>query len=86
MKREYKIRWDVPAGYDPSALLSNLPSPMASGFREIYNYSVDGDGFYFVDQLVDERTAGLAFKSFVDEALSYTRQVEIEQLKGVLGS
>ena len=85
MKREYKIRWDQPAGYDPSTLLSNLPSPIAPGFQEIYNYPIDGDGFYFVDQLIDERTAGQAFKLFVDEALSYTQQVEIEQLKGSPG-
>jgi hypothetical protein len=80
MKREYKIRWRQPTGYDPSAVLSNLPSPIASGFREIYNYSVDDDGFSFVDHLVDDRVAGQAFKLFVDEALSYVREIEISQV------
>jgi hypothetical protein len=80
MKREYKIRWKQPSGYDPNAVLSKLPSPIAPGFREFYNYSVDKDGFYFVDHLVDEHVAGQAFKLFIDEALSHTRQVEIEQI------
>ena len=80
MKREYIIRWRLPAGYDPSAVLSKLPSPIASRLREIYNYSVEEDGFFFVDHCVDDRIAGLAFKLFVDEALSYTRKVEISQV------
>ena len=79
MKREYKIRWRQPVGYDPSALLLNLPSPIASGFREIYNYSIDDDGFSFVDHRIDDRVAGQAFKLFVDEALSYGGKIEILQ-------
>ena len=80
MKREYKIKWVQPAGYDPTAVLSKMPSPIAPKFREIYNYSVDEDGFYFVDNLIDERIAGQAFKLFVDEALSHTRRIEIEKI------
>lgn len=80
MKREYNIRRKQPAGYDPSAVLSKLPSPIAPGFREIFNYSVDEDGFYFLDHLVDEHIAAQAFKLFVDEALSYDRQIDIKQI------
>jgi len=77
MKREYKIKWDPPDDYDPSSLLRGLPSPIAPGPREIYNYSVKPDGFYFVDCQVNRETAGLAFKSFVDDALSHAGEVTI---------
>ena len=50
------------------------------GLREIYNYSVLDDGFYFVDHLVDPKTAGMAFKLFVDEALSHSQEVTIEEI------
>lgn len=81
MKREYKVKWDPPADYDPSSVLRKLPSPIAPGPREIYNYFVQPDGFYFVDRLVDPAIAGLAFKMFVDEALEYASEVSIVELK-----
>ena len=71
---------EVAGGYDPSAVLSKLPSLIASGLREIYNYSVEEDLFILVDHRVDDRIVGLAFKLFVDEALSYTREIEISQV------
>ena len=80
MSREYKIRWKRPKGHDPHGVLMKLPSPIAPGFREIYNYSVLDDGFYFVDHLVDPKTAGMAFKLFVDEALSHSAEVTIEEI------
>ena len=80
MDHEYMIRWEPPAGFDPSPLLRSLPSPIAPGFREIYNYSVKEDGFYFVDRQVDPRTAGEAMKLFIDEAFNHTTEVVIERL------
>jgi len=47
---------------------------------EIYNFSVEEDGFYFLDNLVDQGVAGHAMKLFVDEALSYTKEVTIREL------
>ena len=47
---------------------------------EIYNYSIVEDGFFFVDNLEDERVAGHAFKLFLDEALAHTNQVEVQKL------
>ena len=44
---------------------------------EIYNYKVEQDGFYFVDHLLDEKVAAVAFKRFVDEAFRYGRSVAI---------
>ena len=44
---------------------------------EIYNYKVEQHGFYFVDHLVDESVASVAFKRFVDEALRYGSSVAI---------
>ena len=78
--REYMIRWEAPEGFDPSAVLTSLPSPIAPGLREIYNFSVKEEGFYFVDRQIDPRTAGHALKLFVDEALKYSNEVIIEIL------
>jgi hypothetical protein len=80
MGMEYKIKWKVPNGYDPSPVLRKLPSPIGKGTMEIYNFSVETDGFYFLDNLVDQRVAGQAMKRFVDEALSYVEEVIIREL------
>jgi len=77
MGQEYKIEWKMPGGYDPSNLLNKLSSPIGKGMAEIYNYSVETDGFYFLDNLVDQKVAGAAFKRFVDEALGYEGVVTI---------
>ena len=75
---EYKIKFSVPQGYDSSALLNHLPSPIhRATMTEIYNYKVEPNGFYFVDHLVDEKVASVAFKRFVDEALRHSSSVEI---------
>jgi hypothetical protein len=44
---------------------------------EIYNQKVEQDGIYFVDHLLDEKVAAVAFKRFVDEALRYGSSVAI---------
>ncbi len=80
LAREYRIKWQSPDGWNSSSVLDGLPSPIAPGFREIYNYSVESYGFYFIDQLVDSRIAAIAFKSFIDEALSHGQPVVIEEL------
>ena len=80
MDREYMIKWDAPKGYDPASVLRSLPSPIAPGLREIYNYSVKEEGFYFVDRQVDPRTAGEALKLLIDEGLKHSHEVIIETL------
>ena len=80
MDREYMIRWDRPEGFDATSVLMSLPSPIAPGLREIYNYSVKEEGFYFVDRRIDPRTAGEALKLFIDEALEHSKEVVIERL------
>ena len=80
MDREYMIRWDAPEDFDPTSVLMSLPSPIAPGPREIYNYSVKEEGFYFVDRQVDPRSAGEALKLFIDEALRHSKEVTIENL------
>ncbi len=78
MTQEYKIKFKIPAEYDTEALFSKLPSPIhRSKMLEIYNYRIDHDGFYFVDQIVDVTVAAVAFKLFVDEALKNAAAVEI---------
>lgn len=75
---EYKIRFAVPAGYDPSALFRKLPSPIGRrATLEIYNYAIETDGFYFVDRLVDRGVAAVALRHFLDEALRLAPSVEI---------
>jgi hypothetical protein len=78
MSIEYKMRFNVPVDYDSSALFKKLPSPINRPHMvEIYNYKIEHDGFYFVDHLVNDQVASIAFKRFVDEALSYGGSVEI---------
>lgn len=78
---EYLIRWVQPKGYDPSAVLRKLPSPVSRHMTEIYNFAVRPDGFYLIDRKVDVQVAGNAMKLFIDEALSHTDQVVITILK-----
>ncbi len=80
MKMEYKITWQMPEEYDPSTVLRKLPSPISTRMAEIYNYSVKKDGFYFLDNLIDQSVAGHAMKLFVDEALAHTDEVNIRKL------
>ena len=77
---EYKIKFAVPTDYDPAALFQRLPSPIdRRAMAEIYNYSVEADGFYFVDHLVDRGIAAVALRSFLDEALRFSHSVEISE-------
>ena len=80
MTMEYKIEWEMPRDYDPWNVLRKLPSPISRQMTEIYNYRVEKDGFYLIDNLVDQTTAGYAMKLFVDEALAHTDEVRIRKL------
>jgi hypothetical protein len=71
------IEWKQPDNYDPSGVLRKLPSPISRDMREIYNYSVEPEGFYLIDRHVEPRVAGHALKLLVDEALSHTKLVTI---------
>ncbi len=78
MSIEYKIRFAVPKGFDPSPVFVKLPSPIhRAKMAEIYNYRIDEEGFYFVDHLVDNKVAAVAFKLFADEALRHGPSIEI---------
>jgi len=77
---EYMIEWQQPDGYDPSSVLRKLPSPISRDMREIYNYSVNPEGFYLIDRHVEPAVAGHAMKLFVDEALSHADAVTIRKL------
>jgi hypothetical protein len=75
---EYKIRFSVPQNYDPTELFKKLPSPIhRPSMTEIYNYKIEEDGFYFIDHLVDDKVAAVAFKQFVDESLRLSEQVQL---------
>jgi hypothetical protein len=78
---EYKIKFEVPADFNPSALFENLPSPIApKRMEEIYNYAIEPDGFYFVDHLVNRDVASIALRRFIDEALAHAASVQITEL------
>jgi hypothetical protein len=77
---EYLIQFEVPPDYSPQGLFKKLPSPIhRETMREIYNYRIDKDGFYFLDSLVDKAVASVAFRLFVDEALSHAESVQITE-------
>jgi hypothetical protein len=81
MEKEYKILFKIPNGFDPSALLRGLPSPIKRpAMLEIYNYSIESDGFYFVDRGVDNSASSVAFMRFVDEALNHSKSLGITKL------
>lgn len=75
---EYKIKFAVPGNFSPTALLMKLPSPIDRGsMAEIYNYSIETDGFYFIDHLVNKDVAAIALRLFIDEALAHSHSIEI---------
>ena len=78
-KTEYLIKWKQPDGYSPSSVLQQLPSPISRDMKEIYNYSVESDGFNVIDRHIDSSVVGHAFKLFLDEALKYSESVEIRK-------
>jgi hypothetical protein len=81
MGREYKIKCKVPDQPQLNAMFQRLPSPIRRApLAEIYNYKIESDGFYFIDNLVDSMTASLALRIFVDSALSANDVIEISEL------
>jgi len=81
MGKEYKIRFQVPSGYSPQNLFTKIPSPIhRRTMTEIYNYRIENDGFYFSDSLVDSKVASIAFRLFIDEALTQSETIEIVEL------
>lgn len=80
MGREYKIKCRVPNGPQLDAMFKRLPSPIhPAPLSEIYNYKVEPDGFYFIDHLVDSKTASLALRLFIDSALGVNDVIEISE-------
>jgi hypothetical protein len=80
MSNEYKIEWQKPDNYEPWDFLQTLPSPISTEMTEIYNYSVEDDGFYFLDNLIELTVAAHAMKLFIDEALKHVDKVTIRKL------
>ncbi len=77
MPKKYSIKCQLPSNYNPMGFLRNLPSPISSEMTEIYNYSVEGFGFNFLDNMVNDKVAGQVLKLFIDEALKYSSTLEI---------
>jgi hypothetical protein len=80
MGKEYKIKCKVPNNAGIKAMFRLLPSPIHHGpLAEIYNYKVESDGFYFIDHLVDTKTASVALRVFIDAALASSSTIEISE-------
>lgn len=80
MKKEYKIIFEMPKTYKSNDVLNKLPSPISNQMTEIYNYAVKDYGFYLLDNLIDQKTVGEAMKIFIDEALKYSKSIEVVEL------
>ena len=81
MGKEYRIKFAMPADYNPVNLFKKLPSPIhRPTMSEIYNYKIEKGGFYFSDALVDSNVSSVAFRLFVDEALKHSKSIEIVEL------
>jgi hypothetical protein len=65
-----------------SAALRGLPPPISRPeMREIYNYRVESDGYYFVDRGFHPATPAVAMRHLVDAALAGgAQQVVIARL------
>lgn len=75
---EYKIKFTVPADYDPAILPRKLPDPIEQpSAAEIYDYSLEQDGFYFVDHLVNGTIASVALRTIIDEALNHATHIAV---------
>ena len=80
MGREYKIKCTVPSKANLDMMFRRLPSPIhREPLTEIYNYEIEADGFYFIDHLVDTKTAAVALRIFIDAALSSSQTIEISE-------
>jgi hypothetical protein len=80
MKKQYLIEWKIPKNYNPAKVLNRLPSPISSDIREIYNYCIKPNGFYFLDNGIESAVAGDAFKLFVDEALRHCKHIIVKDI------
>ena len=81
MGKEYKIKCKVPDEAAINAMFRHLPSPIhREPLAEIYNYRILPDGFFFIDHLVDTKTASVALRIFIDAALASGQPIEISQL------
>ena len=82
MEIEYTIACEGVTQEKLMAALRGLPSPIARPqMREIYNFRVERDGYYFVDRGVRPATASVALRHLVDSALaSGAHQVTITRL------
>jgi hypothetical protein len=80
MGREYKLICTPLRDSALSQILRKLPSPIQRPqMREIYNYRVEDDGYYFVVHLIDRSTASSALLIFLDAALSTNHSVTITE-------
>jgi hypothetical protein len=71
MDFEYKITCEGVPREKLTAALKGLPSPIARPeMREIYNYRVEADGYYFVDRGVQAITAATAMRHLIDAAFT----------------
>ncbi|MDR0214719.1 MAG: hypothetical protein LBJ15_12025 [Comamonas sp.] len=78
---EYKIRFPIPLGFGIEQLQRKLPaSEVASGQMPAYDFTLEADGFYFVDHLNDASISALAMRVLIDEALRVTPSVQISEL------
>jgi hypothetical protein len=81
MGREYKILCKPVEGTALRELLWGLPQPFhRPQMKELYNYSVHEDGYYFVDHLVDRKVAAIGLQMFLDAALSTGEAVTVVEL------
>ena len=58
-----------------------LPDPTIPDSKWVeYGYTVETDGFYFVDHCGNRATSSIAFRCLIDEALCHDAAVTIEEL------
>ena len=68
----------TPPDFTKTPEYDRLPSPIKRPeIKEIYNYRVEKDCIYLFDRGVEERTAALALKVFLDAAFTSNKSVKI---------
>ena len=81
MSQEYKIKYEIPEDQDWGSFFQNMPGPIhRETMSEIYNYRIENDGVYFIDQLIEQKTSSEALGRFIEEALKPNDSIEIIKL------
>ena len=75
---EYNIKFNIPANFDFDKFKTKLNNPVENNWPA-FNLDMNESGFYFCDHTGQQEVAALALRKIIDEALSYSQSITIEE-------